>query len=1378
MRPRNIHNAPIPPQNIISAPRQPRNIHNAPIPPQNIISAPIPPQNIISAPRQPRNIHNAPIPPQLLDNYLYYDEQNVLHSALTPNCKFSIIDYVKRHPISENNKTYIYKNLAHGGFNTAISLKEIRIIENENENKYIENSHVIIRAMTDYTNVFGEYANSDNYYDRLFNLINQPDSGFLVPIEHILKFKKPVNARDDINYDLVKSLETEWVNDLNSTPANYILEKNHQRIKYTYINNTIKIYYTGRTNITSFTQDFIKCCYWVMPYCYPFQDDGPITLEKVIQLKNCLIKINRALFNSDFSGHDHKYENFMYTDEECTNLVCTDIDVHLKMNTFFEINNTIMDQLNSDTAIKLLNNVNILRMAAIKCLFTNNHYNDIESPGMSHKSNTDVKLERLNQIVATSDDDNKVFYYSDIINTISLLISKLIIISSYSSMLSNENMEDNFGNIKININVMNDISYYIDNNCINANFIEGFLNNGHMFNNIVDNNNTLERLISILSYGISINYNLDEIIKNKILYIKYVLMIISNVNDLSSELQFTKTENNKTKNITERITILDILNLSDTRVIVSNDFRTVFDQNTINSNFQENHCENMMIFMNFLLYKCADNNRQPPPTKEISIVTFILSILTTASTMNNSRDFYNYINDLYVGNVYNINDVTNENERKVKIFKYKLIYTILISLLDFKVSSDLYKNILNAMNMFTMIHTDQIFQNFNNNMPFRSSEYSNKNFGKSLFSMFYNNNFLTPENDTELLKFMSVFSYSMFLSDSTNININNYLINSFVQTKLFEENSILKIDQFYLIIFILFDAGMRLHYRARNNTYSFKKFYRRLTQLNNLIESGNEIRDDMLFLKNYLEDVIQNNINVILGYIGENRRYIETYNTNHRSKIGTTSFGYASREHDFNIETFFGYDNINKYYNADYNILDNNAIPTFSETDIHEGKIKSVFHISPANCSLSINNNVGPMFFDIEGNYNNDLEIDPRELSAVFVKELIYYLFNNINSFINYSNIREIISLDNGYIVDLIHLIHDVINENIDNDMTPDMIIHEVFNVLNSRDNKHHDILMSKEKALNEFLNNRNILNELVLAVMQAKRKMVNFQQELYDNTIVTANLSSKNTITMHVYIPVKCNYADLRTWAVKMKRIFERMHNNLYIAQDIKFNKYEHVFEYIDPNVYVDSTHVLRVPYSAKGFIYEDDKHTFYDKYYSHFYMIDLVKNRRYTNLTINKKFKKRFNNVCNIINNKILKPYLKNVHHINSFITIPNLYDYHRLIIKENDTNRYGENFENTIKRMFKYTLLSPNIFNNELNLNWSSPLNTLPFNKFMMMHHYFFKADNCIRGENGLSRMRIISFRQMLKDRCLKFDERNGSRSFAITNNQPLSLNDFII
>ena len=170
---------------------------------------------------------------------------------------------------------------------------------------------------------------------------------------------------------------------------------------------------------------------------------------------------------------------------------------------------------------------------------------------------------------------------------------------------------------------------------------------------------------------------------------------------------------------------------------------------------------------------------------------------------------------------------------------------------------------------------------------------------------------------------------------------------------------------------------------------------------------------------------------------------------------------------------------------------------------------------------------------------------------------------------------------------------------------------------------------MNKKHSLQEIHHNGNVIDELVSAVIRAKIKMMNFQQELYDNTIVTANLSSKNTITMHVYMPVKCNYADLRTWVIKMRRIFGHMHNHLNIAPDLKFNKFEHVFEYIDPNVYVDSTHVLRVPYSAKGFVYEDNEHSMDITNYSHFYMLDLVKNRRYRGLNVDSKFKKRFDRI-----------------------------------------------------------------------------------------------------------------------------------------------------
>ena len=833
-----------------------------------------------------------------------------------------------------------------------------------------------------------------------------------------------------------------------------------------------------------------------------------------------------------------------------------------------------------------------------------------------------------------------------------------------------------------------------------------------------------------------------------------------------------KSISNSFRNI-EKISFKDISNLvnDDILVTVSNDFQTNFDTTNINTSYQINHCENMMLFMNFLLYESLKITEQPAAgVKRIPLIHFILSILVKSST-SQTEDFYNFLSTLYVDNLYdtigNKNTLLNDDEyifniesnipqqahpdqqeRCAKLFKQRMLYTLLVSLLDFKTINSTYKSILSPMNPFTTIHTDQIYQNFNNNMPFRSGEYSNKNFGKSLFSMFFNNQFLAPTFNTELLKFMSIFSYTLTGSEYYNTRINDFNRGNFIQSIMFENNKMLSIDQFYAIIFILFDAGIN-NINARDINVAIERLY-------------NDLNNNDRTTINRLKMVVRNNIDNILRYMNEWDRYIRETNNevNGENKVGTTSFDYASISKDFDIDGFFGTD---KYFTMDYNI-DNNIFgnPRFEKVGIRQGKIKAAFQVSPANCSLNLNNNNGEIFFDIEGDYRS-LEIDPRELSKIFVKEIIYYLFNNITAFIDFGVIREELKI--SQLSEFIQSIHNCINmelsqgRNLLDANLVQSITTKVLNAIRVRQDPDIERFTSKPVYRQLRVTDDNI-RRLVREVVQAKISMRNFHKDLYNKTVVTANLSSMHLISLHVYIPVKCNYADLRTWIIKMQKIFGKMHGHLMLDSQHTLNKYDHVFEYLDPNVYVDSTHILRVPYCAKGFNYESDKHTMYDKYYNHNHMLNLIKERgyKYGNRDFNPKksqsFKAHFKRICSMLNEKVFKPILRD-NNINSFIIIPNLYDYHRIIIRQ--VLNPDEEREK-IKEMFKRTVLSPNnLFEHDNLINWSSPVHTLTFDKFFMMSEYFLKRRRYrSRGYNGLNQMNVISFRKLLENNWLNFNK----------------------
>lgn len=1324
-------------------------------------------------------------------NFIRYNEHYLPN--LEGNVKESVKNFVNENPLPNNNMSYMYKILGSGGFNTAVY---VACFNNRRELQWGK----VIRAVTNYHKIIGELSNQNNYYDRVMHLINQRDSGFLIPEKHVLKFKRPLNPGpndngniDRIDYKSVTALEV--VKEINPNIHRSGFKINNIG-RYELRNNILTVYVPQNTSDAGlYTRHFISCCYWVVPLCYPFQDGTPMTLEKAIHFKDCLIRINKTLYNSDFSANDHKYENFMYTDKERKNLVCTDIDPHLKINTIFRIVNVSyrLPYAGEDRLIRL-RVVDELRNAAIRILFDSTLVNNIQFRGLDHFSDLQAKTDNLNRVVNISATERD--QYKNIINTISLIVSKLMILTAFSDVLSNRTMDDGF-HVNLNISLFNQIQTELSHKCIQFEQIENFLNND-FFNSAEENNTIMENLIKVLSYDPKITVaNFEEIIKNKILYIKYVLFLINNVKSISNELVINN-------NTTEKITLKDISELINKVVTVPANFQLNYNITDITDLYQNNHCENMVLFMNFLLFKCLNvENNARRDVREVSLIQFILSILSKSATTQTS-DFDQFLQGItYINGLYNdIGDnptLLTDDEHKsknanmtgiakrrcAKLFKQRMLYTLLVSLLDFKTINSTYKSILSPMNSFATIHMDQIYQNFNNNMPFRSSEYSNKNFGKSLFSMCFNSQFVPPIYNQELLKFMSIFSYTLTGSEYFNDQINDFNRGNFMQSKMFEDNSILSIDQFYAIIFILFDAG--INYCTSNSVdTSIRELYEKLR--------GN--RNEMIV---NLRRELTYNLQYILGYMREWRRYITNKNNedNNEGKIGTTSFDYASISKDFNVDNFF---NTDRYFTMDYNINYHDE-PAFNQVDIRQGKIKSSFQISPANCSLNINNNVGEMFFDIEGDYGRR-EIDPRILSKVFVEELIYYLFNNITAFIDYSRIRQ--EMEFSQMSNFIQAIHNCINmqsssvvhiqRNALIQAVTNKIFHNVELIRLGRNNSvdpdiarfiASDIEVHRTQAGNYAYPTRENIRKLVTEVVNAKELMKRFQRQLFDETVITTNTSSMHLISLHVYMPIKCNYADLRIWIIKMQKMFGKMHDNLMLDSIHKFNKYDHVFEYLDPNVYVDTTHVLRVPYSAKGFIYEDANHTLHHKYYKHSHMLNLIEKRRY-HRTINdneafdlnksKQFKSYFTSICTLLNEKILKPTLSEIH-IDRFIVIPNLYDYHRIIIKD-DINPGNE--VETIKNMFKQTVLSPyQLFNSGEPENWSSNVHTLTFDKFFAMSEYFIKQPmSQIRGYNGLDQMDTIRFRSNLENNWLNLDSNvNTNHRFVNgSNNYNLSLDKF--
>lgn len=126
----------------------------------------------------------------------------------------------------------------------------------------------------------------------------------------------------------------------------------------------------------------------------------------------------------------------------------------------------------------------------------------------------------------------------------------------------------------------------------------------------------------------------------------------------------------------------------------------------------------------------------------------------------------------------------------------------------------------------------------------------------------------------------------------------------------------------------------------------------------------------------------------------------------------------------------------------------------------------------------------------------------------------------------------------------------------------------DIEDIHNDNEHFYNDIIIYINMLIDDLCEVAKIENEKEKELMK---------QKCFNEFIITTNTSSAHGISYHVYLPLICQYAQLKVFLKKRKEEFNSsvINKNLHI---------ECVYSYIDPLVYNNTLTSIRLPFYGKG--------------------------------------------------------------------------------------------------------------------------------------------------------------------------------------------------